>query len=457
MFGHRGIKGSSSARGLRLIAVVAVLAASTVLASPVGAIPEQKTYTAVVSPDSVGSGQTIDFTLTVVNTSGSQQIGSANVTAPSTFSLISTHQPSPAGTATIVGSTGGTLQLRNLALPPGGTVTVTFRTEVPCATGDYPWSIIAKQSNNFSGPPGNNFTLDVAGSNLTTLVNGQCSVDWLTQPSDTRSGDAITHTAYDAFVSHGHPEGPFIRVGVLSAPYTSGPPTPVSFSTDVITLVGVDASSGTANLGGTDEVNAVNGVATFDPGPTIDVAGLNYKLRALLASNYTAPVSSLSSEFDISDSVCAAPCTTDFTGEGTRARATSDSATGFVAVSVGIRNDVTCPDYTPPPNQQVVAILLLGVSETSTLTVETTLDASVVDRPWSQLRVCWATSQSFTGADGTPADPVTIAGDPYFRDVLVGCDRRTPMPPCQLPTTMNNRTGAVTLHVLAPGNDPLKH
>lgn len=454
MFGHRGTKSSSSARGLRLIAVVAVLAASTLLASPVGAIPEQKSYTAVVSPVAVGAGQRIDFTLTVVNTSGSQQLGSANVTAPSTFSLISTLQPSPAGTATIVGSTGGTLQLRNLALLPGATVTVTFTTEVPCATGDYAWSIIAKQSNNFSGPPGNNFTLDVAGSNLTTSVTGHCSVHWLTQPSDTRSGDAITNTPYDD--AFGMPGPDFIEVEVRSAPYSTPPtdPTLVSFSTDQITLdIGNDASGGTANLGGTNQVNAVNGVATFDPGPTIDVAGLNY---TLIASN-PIMTSDESDSFDISDAVCEAPCTTDFTGEGTRARATSDSSGGFVAVSVGIRNDVTCPDYTPPPNQQVVAILLLGVSATSTLTVETTLDASVVDRPWSQLRVCWATSQPFTGADGTPADPVTIAGDPYFRDVLAGCDRRTPMPPCQLPTTMNNRTGAVTLHVLAPGNDPLKH
>jgi hypothetical protein len=131
---------TTGAVAISLMAAVALMA-TAVFVPGAGAIPEQKTYTADVSPHPVGAGQTIDLTLTVVNTSGSQQIGSANLTAPSTFSLISTGVPSPTGTATKIGSTGGRVELRNLALPPGQTLTVTFTAEVPCVGGNYLWSM----------------------------------------------------------------------------------------------------------------------------------------------------------------------------------------------------------------------------------------------------------------------------------------------------------------------------
>src|SRR5215218_6645357 len=83
----------------RAITVVLILAASAVLTPLAGAAPEQKSYTAVVTPDPVGAGQTVAFTLTIVNTTKTQQIGSANLSAPSSpsspgsFSLISATSP----------------------------------------------------------------------------------------------------------------------------------------------------------------------------------------------------------------------------------------------------------------------------------------------------------------------------------------------------------------------------
>jgi len=458
------------ATSLRLIAVALALMATAVFVPGAGAIPVQKSYTAVVSPDPVGAGQTIDFTLTVVNMSGSQQLGSANLTAPSTFTLIPPPGTVfPAGIATI---NGGTLQLRNLALPPGGTMTATLTAQVLCANGDYLWSMIAKQSNNFSGQPGNNFTF--AGGDLTTLVTGQCSLAWLQQPADTKTGDHITNTPYNDFL--GTPSPDFIEVEVRSAPYPAPPtdPTPVSFSSDQITLgFGNDASGGTATLGGTDHVNAGNvrpGVATFDPGPTIDVAGVNYTLVASAPSNSFIDDSPPSSPFDISDAVCEVDvhgtCTTPLTGAGhVRASATiSNSDGGLLAVSVGVLIDPAlsplCSNYAPPPGDEAVAILPLNVSDGSTLIVQATLDASIVDAstvPWSQLLVCWAQTTPFTGVNG-PAQPVTIAGDPYFQDLLLACDpsARDLVPPCQLPSIRNNRTGAVTLRVFARGTDPFR-
>jgi hypothetical protein len=453
MLTHRATRHWPTTRALAISLIAAVaLMATAVFVPGAGAIPEQKAYTAVVSPDPVGAGQTPNFTLTVVNASGSQQIGSVNLNAPSTFSLISTGLPSPAGTSTKVGSTGGRLELRNLALLPGQTMTVTFAAEVPCANADYPWSIIAKQSNNFSGPPGNNFTLDGAHSDLLTTVSGQCSVRWLTQPSDAKTNTSITNTPYDA--AFGSTGGPFIQAEVRSAQYAGTTTTTrVSFSSDEITLeIGDNPGGLTATLGGTTSADAENGVATFIPGPEITQPGPNY---TLLATN-PIMVSGESAPFDVSDAVCQAPCTTAKTeAGGTSARVTSNSQDGFVAASVGVVVEVTCPSN-PSPNGQVVSVFPLGVTETSTMLIQTTFSQAILDRPASQVRACLASRERFTEADGTLADPVTIAGDSLFIGVPPDCDNRTPIPPCFMTSIKNNKTNEITIRLLVPGTDPYK-
>jgi hypothetical protein len=444
---------------ISLIATVALMA-TVVFVPGAGAAAEQKTYTADVSPHLVGAGQTIDFALAIVNTTKTQQIGSANLSAPSSFSLKSAVSPIPGGgTATIVGSTGGTVQLRNLAIPPGGARTVTIAAEVPCANGAYNWSMIAKQSNNFSGPPGNNF-IPPPASGLVTNVSGQCSLSWLTQPSHAKTNTAITHTPYDAAVAP--PVGPFIQVEVRSVPYGGGTSTTlVAFSSDVVTLLIGDDFSGppATTLAGTTSVRAVNGVATFSPGPRISDPGPNYTLLAtnpIMFSGQSTPGES--APFNVSDAVCVAPCTTAETAAGgTRARVTSDSSTGFVAASVGVGVDLTCPS-SPSPNQQVVAVFPLNPSPGSTLLIETTFSLAILTTPWSQVRACLASKEPFTQADGTPAvGPVTIANE---EDMFVGvppdCDNQTPVPPCFLPSLRNNQTDEITVRLLVPGTDPFK-
>jgi len=441
----------TGALAISLIGAVALMA-TLVFVPGAGAAPEQKTYTAVVSPD-VSAGQTIPFTITIVNTTKTQQIGSSNLSAPSSFSLISAVSLIPGGgTATIAGSTGGTVQLRNLAIPPGGTRTATFTAEVPCATGPYNWSIITKQSNNFSGPPGNNFILTPPpASDLLTNVSGQCSVRWLTQPSDAKTSTSITNTPYDA--AFGPTGGPFIQTEVRSAQYADTTTTRVSFSSDEITLeIGDNPGGLPATLQGTTSADAQNGVATFTPGPEITQPGPNY---TLLATN-PIMVSGESTPFDVSDAVCEAPCTTRETSAGgTRARVTSNSQGGFVAASVGVVVEVTCPSN-PSPNGQVVSVFPLGVSGTSTMLIETTFSQAILDRPASQVRACLASRERFTEADGTLADPVTIAGDSLFIGVPPDCDNKTPVPPCFMTSIRNNQTNEITIRLLVPGTDPYK-
>ena len=438
-------------RWLSATTLLLVLVASALLAPGAGAAPERKSYTAVVAPDPVGAGQTTSFTLTVVNRATTQQLGSANLTAPGSFSLIGASAPSPGGTATVVGSTGGRLELRSLSLPAGGTLSVTFTAEASCAAGTSVWSIVAKQSNNFSGPPGNNFILDTANSDLLTTISGQCSLRWLTQPSHAQTGTAITSSPYDAaFPPTG---GPFVQAEVRSAPYGDASTSRVTFSSATVTLqIGDNPGGLPAALSGTTSATAVAGVATFGPGPRLDAPGPNFTLlatNAIMAAGESVP-------FDVSDAVCQAPCTTPPTSAGgTRARVTADSSTGVVAASVGIVVEVTCPTD-PTPNEQVVAVFPLGIDPNSTMLIETTFDQAILDRPATQVRACLASAEPFTEQDGTAADPVTIAGDALFIGVPADCDRRTPVPPCQLPTIRDNRAGTVTIRLLVPGDDPYK-
>ena len=332
-------------------------------------------------------------------------------------------------------------------------MTVTITTEVPCSSGPYTWSIITKQSNNFSGPPGNNFILTPPpASDLVTTVSGQCSLRWLTQPKDAKTSTAITNTPYDAaFPPTG---GPSIQAEVRSAPYSGGTSTTrVGFSSDVVTLaIGANPGGLPATIEGTTSAAAKNGVATFTPGPRINEPGPNY---TLLATN-AIMASGESASFDISDAVCQAPCTTAETSAGgTHAHVTSNSSSGFVAASVGVVVEVVCPSN-PSPNQQVVSVFPLNPSANSTLLIETTFSQDIITGSASQVRACLASAERFTEADGTLADPVTIAGDSLFIGVPPDCDKQTPAPPCFLPNVKNNQTNEITIRLLTPGTDPHK-
>lgn len=143
------------------LGVLAVALATATLAKA----HSNKPYSVVLTDNVAASGSTVSATF--VNENRTQRLGSANLTAPSGYIL--SGATASRGSATVVGNV---VELRNLRLMPGQSVTVTIQlTSSTCAT--HAWSVEAKQANNFSGPPGNNLTLDTAHSNLNTAV---CSV-----------------------------------------------------------------------------------------------------------------------------------------------------------------------------------------------------------------------------------------------------------------------------------------
>jgi hypothetical protein len=138
-----------------------------VATAPVDATPT-KPYSAVLTAGADASGLSVTAVITNENTT--QQLGSANLTPPSGYTLTGSGSVSP-GTFSVVGNV---VQLRNLNLAPGQSATATIGVaSAPCSAST--WDVVAKQSNDFSGLPGNNLTLDTANSNLvTSLCSAPC-------------------------------------------------------------------------------------------------------------------------------------------------------------------------------------------------------------------------------------------------------------------------------------------
>jgi hypothetical protein len=152
-----------------VVAIVVGVVAATAQATP------NKPYTANVHQTLNTPGS---FTLTVSNDPhASQTLGSANFTPPAGFVLGAVTAGSIGGSDAAgfnVNIVGNVVQFRAIssatALPAGGTVsadvTVTSGIVGGCASAT--WAVEAKQSNSFSGTPGNDLQLNPA-SDLTPL------------------------------------------------------------------------------------------------------------------------------------------------------------------------------------------------------------------------------------------------------------------------------------------------
>lgn len=171
-FGRRKIARYCGAAAVLAAAAVAVaLGAATAEATP------NKPYTANVHRTFNTPGS---FTFTLTNDPhASQTLGSANFTPPSGVMLtaltVGTNVTHAGWTATV--DTLGILEFRSNSsangLGAGQSVSadVTFATTAACTAtpGSATWQVGAKQSNDFSGAPGNFLQLNAAGSDLTPL------------------------------------------------------------------------------------------------------------------------------------------------------------------------------------------------------------------------------------------------------------------------------------------------
>lgn len=155
-------------RNVVAISVFLTLAAAGAGLQSGHATPSTKYYSTTVS-GSAAAGATFTATITLTNSSDSSQtLGSEDVVLPLGYAATTAGATaSAAGWGVTLGSwslsdgTHTSIQLRSgngSALSPGASVTATVAVTVPCTQlQDTTWKTEAKQSNSFSGPPGNDF------------------------------------------------------------------------------------------------------------------------------------------------------------------------------------------------------------------------------------------------------------------------------------------------------------
>jgi hypothetical protein len=372
---------------------LALLAATLLVcvgAAEASAATTSKPYTVNVSPASVSAGARATFTATFANPSGQQQqLGSANLTAPGAFQVVSASIPGPA-TATVSGST---VQLRGVALQPGTSVAVTVVADVPCTPGSGSWTVIAKQANDFSGSPGNNLSLVAAGSSLTTTVTGGCTLRFATQPANARAGQAITGTAYTPAAS---PVGVEVVDGGGTRVTTSG--TPVT--------IALGAASGVGTLSGTTTVNTAAGLATF-PGLAINAPG-TYALAA--SSPGFTSATSVPFRIDtlavvcLENTTCSGSLTTSTTTLDVTAPADSTAPdAGFLTMSFGAGVALDCAGYTEFSPDTALVALTAARTKTATLTISKQQMNLFPNNGASFLELCFGSPEPFTTKSGAPA------------------------------------------------------
>jgi hypothetical protein len=247
------------------------------------AVTSTKPYKVVFSPATIPGGAPATLTVTLTNeiqgTSATKiSIGSALFTAPSSLTIAATQPTEPAGVTAYVGPAttpkgisvpSGAILFTGLNIGQNTSQGLPIKVNPPSActaAGAQAWGQQVKQSNDFSGPPGNDFSPLDPTSSLTTAVNGPCKLAFLTQPADVIVGQVITGTAYST-------SGPAVSVEVLNADGTvaTGSSAPVT--------VAIGQNPGSATLGGTKTANAASGIATFNS-LTLNQPGIGYTLTA---------------------------------------------------------------------------------------------------------------------------------------------------------------------------------
>jgi hypothetical protein len=399
--------------------LVLTIAAATlglgVLAAPAGAA--SKPFSMVVAPASAPAGQSTSFSVTLTNRTSQQQLGSADITVASAFTAVSVADPPGAATAT---TNGNVVQLRNAGVEPGGSMVVSVTATVPTTCmATYAWSVVAKQANDFNGPPGNDLTLDPATSSLTTSVAGGCALRFVAgrQPAASRVNQTISALDYQ-------PGGPSVQVEVVD-----GAGQRVTTSTASIT-VALGPSTGTGTLHGTLTVSASAGVASFG-NLSIDAPG-TYTLRATSAG--LSATTSSTFRVDqvavacIEDVTCSASIANGSTTFDVTASGNAGTDAGFLILDNGIGVAIDCAGYS-----ELTATPTVIEGPDRAKTVTSTIDKRVMNAQpnngASFLQMCFGAPYTFATRPGSALTGVDTDGNginDFFYALLPDCGA----PPC---------------------------
>jgi hypothetical protein len=423
-----------------LVALLAiVLLAPTASAAP----PKQVTLSLAGSPPAV-AGRTVTFLATFTNGADQQQqVGSANLTPPAGFGLVSASVPGPA-TATV---RAGSVELRDMSLQPGAPpLTVSVTATVPCAGAASDWSVVAKQANNFNGPPGNNVAA-APGSSLATPVSGSCALRFVTQPTAAEVDHVITGTPFNE-------SGPPVAVEVLD-----GAGARISgWGSPVVLTPALGSALGTVS-GGSEMATA--GLAQFRA-LRINAPG-QYRLTATSGPLTTAEPSAQFRIYPdgtpcLEDQVCTATASTGRSDLTVTGLPNADPDAGLLTLSFGAGLALDCLEYTELTTGTAVFEVTGGRTKTATLEIDKRDMAAVTNNGASFLELCVGSPKQFTTKSGAPAAQVGTFdwdGDgtptPVYRGLLPDCPVLDQ--PC-VSKRQKNGSGDGVIQATLPAGDP---
>jgi hypothetical protein len=405
-----------------------------------------KPFEVTLTPAQVPAGVTVGaYTVTLTNETGTQQLGSADVTVPGAFTVVSQPTLNRPGT---VSESDKVLHLRTLNLPPGASVTATVGLRMTCVSGAYTWKAAAKQSNDFNGPPGNNLG-PVKGS-LTTTVTGSCALRFVTHPADSEKNESIRATAFAPTSSQ--------LVTVEAVDGSASPARLAWFNAPVTIGLAPTSYLGRLDSAGTS-ATANAGLASF-PNLRVDASGV-YELRATTtAAGFVAGDSVAFKIVDVAESCASASCTARLAGRQSTSALTAapGSSTGVVALSLNLGPEPICAGYVPPgPDWYEFA--LTATRDKTILTTFTKQAMRDFGSGPSALEICFAAPVTFAAKDGGP-QPFDYDGDPAngaegFVGKLPDCPQASP---CATARSGISGGGAqITFAVPAAWGDPRYH
>jgi hypothetical protein len=395
-----------------------------------------KCFAVAVSPSNPTAGASTSFAFTITNEAATQQLGSAQISAPVGFVITSA-----SGAASFTSSSALFL---NLSLAPSVTTTLTLTASAPCSGGAYQWGIEAKQSNNFNGS-GNDFQLDPASAgNLNGALTGSLSLAFTSEPTDTVAGAVITSQA-------GSQGGP-VKVEVLNGCGQLA----TSSSAEVAVAIGPNSGPGT--LSGTVMVPASGGIASFSDLRINQPGG--YSLVAT-SPGITSATSAGFTIFTGSVQPCpSSTCSASASSATTSGTVTTSSAPagGFIATQMGGVSFSCGGTYMPVSDVFGFFVFnAAGVPQSTSLIVTLRIDKSLVQSSGhpgaSSWQICYASTTHFTPLPNT-SGTATIGGVTFETGLLPDCSSAQEAPCVQ--ARNKNNAGDVIVTFLAFG-DPYGH
>jgi hypothetical protein len=434
----------SSRSGWKPTSVVVALLAAALLAPAASAAPAKQFELSFDESPPAVAGSTVTFLATFTNGADQQQqLGSANLTPPAGFGLVSASVPGPA-TATV---RGGSVELRNLSLQPGAPpLTVSVTATVPCDPASATWSVVAKQANNFNGPPGNNLTL-APGSSLTTPVSGTCALRFVTEPAHADVGAVITGAEWDE-------AGPPVAVEVIdgAGARVTGWGQPVVLEPALGSALGTLSGASAPAVSGLAEFRALR----------IDAPGW-YRLTATSGPLATeAPSSPFRIDTEgtlcLEDVECSAQASTGRSDLTVTGLPNGDPDAGLLTLSFNAGVALDCENYTELTFGTALFEVTGGRTKTATLEVDKRDMAVFPNNGASFLELCLGAPDQFTTKSGVLAGQAGTFdwdGDgvatPVYRGLLPDCG--VVAPPC---VTKRQKSGAGdgVIQALLPAGDP---